>query len=208
MKRRIAIVALLVAAALVYSFREPLKEAAYAMLTRNMFVAADQDDFDPGPAIGSRFPGVQALYQGDPIQLLEPFAGPSGTVLIASRSFDWCPYCMRQMIQLEEYQSEFEAAGIGMVAISYDTPTQQQAFAERFEISIPLLSDIEARSFKTLGILNRDYRPGDPQYGIPHPGIIVINPGGEVVGKLFLEAYSSRVDSAAVLAFARRTLQQ
>ena len=75
-------------------------------------------------------------------------------------------------------------------------------------LSVSLLSDIEARSFKTLGILNREFQPGDPQYGIPHPGIIVINPGGEVVGKLFLEAYSSRVDSAAVLAFARSSLQQ
>jgi peroxiredoxin len=115
---------------------------------------------------------------------------------------------MRQMIQLQAYQGEFEAAGIGMVAMTYDTPDQQQAFAAKFDISIPLLSDIEARSFKTLGILNREYQPGDPQYGIPHPGIIVINPGGEVVGKLFLEAYSSRVDSAAVLAFASSKLQQ
>ena len=43
-------------------------------------------------------------------------------------------------------------------------------------------------------------------YGIPYPGMIVINPVGEVVGKLFLEAYSSRVDSAAALAFARKAL--
>jgi hypothetical protein len=34
----------------------------------------------------------------------------------------------------------------------------------------------------------------------------VINPEGEVVGKLFLEAYSMRVDSAAALAFAKKTL--
>ncbi len=208
MKKTIAIIALFLALALVYLFSEPLKEAAYALLTRDMFVAADQDDFDPGPAIGSRFPGVQALYQGRKIQLLEPFAGPGGTVFIASRSIEWCPYCMRQMVQLQAYQGEFEAAGIGMVAMTYDTPAQQQAFAAKYDISIALLSDIEARSFKTLGILNREFQPGDPQYGIPHPGIIVINPGGEVVGKLFLEAYSSRVDSAAVLAFARSSLQQ
>ena len=43
---------LLVAAVLVYLFREPVREAAVAKLTANMFVAADNDNFDPGPALG------------------------------------------------------------------------------------------------------------------------------------------------------------
>lgn len=69
-----------------------------------------------------------------------------------------------------------------------------------------MLSDINALSFKTLGILNTNYAPGDSRYGIPHPGIIVIDSNSRVVGKLFLEAYSSRVDSVAALAFAKTAL--
>ena len=42
--------------------------------------------------------------------------------VVASRSFDWCPYCMRQIIQLQEEKAGFDAAGIGMVAITYDDP--------------------------------------------------------------------------------------
>jgi peroxiredoxin len=94
-----------------------------------------------------------------------------------------------------------------MVAITYDDPQLQQLFTDKFAITIPVLSDIDALSFKTLGILNEKYRERDPQYGIPHPGMIVINPQGVVVGKLFLEAYSSRVDSAAALAFAIEALE-
>jgi peroxiredoxin len=82
----------------------------------------------------------------------------------------------------------------------------QQAFIDKFDITIPMLSDEDALSFKTLGILNEDYAPGDSQYGIPHPGMIVIDINGRVVGKQFLEAYSSRVDSAAALAFAKASL--
>lgn len=37
--------------------------------------------------------------------------------------------------------------------------------------------------------------------------MIVIDPDGNIVGKLFLEAYSSRVDSAAALAFAKTALK-
>tara|TARA_R110002110_G_scaffold415561_1_gene650770 strand:+ start:72741 stop:73388 length:648 start_codon:yes stop_codon:yes gene_type:complete len=198
---------LVAGAVLLYLFREPLKEMAYARLTQDMFVPADTDDFDPGPAIGSRFPGVRALYNGREIALLQPFAGRNGTALVASRSLDWCPYCMRQMIQLQQNKAAFDAAGIGLVGITYDTPAQQQAFADKHGITIPLLADIDALTFKTLGILNESYQPGDPQYGIPHPGMIVIDATGTVVGKLFLEAYSARVDSAASLQAARQMLQ-
>ena len=202
----IGLCALLAAAALLYLFREPVKQALYARITADMFVAGDSDAFDPGPALGSQFPGLRASYQGREVTLLDEFAGKNGTVFIASRSLDWCPYCMRQMIQLQDNAAAFAAAGIGLVAITYDEPGLQQAFIDKFGITIPVLSDSNALSFKTLGILNEDYQRGDSRYGIPHPGMIVVNPDGEVVGKLFLEAYSSRVDSRAALAFAKEVL--
>lgn len=192
--------------ALLYLFREPAREAAYERLTQNMFVAADTDAFDPGPALGSKFPGLRARYKGRDITLISEFAGINGTVVIASRSLDWCPFCMRQMIQLQEHKAGFDAAGIGMLGITYDDPALQQAFIDKFGITIPILSDVDALSFKTLGILHEKYQPGDRQYGIPHPGMIIVDRNGNVVGKLFIEAYSSRVDSAAALAYASEAL--
>jgi peroxiredoxin len=208
MKKNGLIIAAVIVALLAvgYLYRASLQEAAVAKLTEDMFVAQDADNFDPGPALGSRFPGLRATYQGRDITLVEEFAGETGTAFIASRSLDWCPYCMRQMVQLQEHSAAYEAAGIGMVAITYDDPQLQQVFIDKFGITIPVLSDIDALSFKTLGILNEQYQEGDAKYGIPHPGMIVIDPQGVVVGKLFLEAYSSRVDSAAALAFAKEAL--
>ena len=208
MRRALVIAAAVLVGAgiLAWLVREPLKQAAYDRLTADMFVPADRDDFDPGPAVGSDFPGLRAIHGGREITLIGEFAGPNGTVLVASRSLDWCPYCMRQMVQLQAHKADFDAAGIGLVAITYDPPGEQQAFIDRFAITIPLLSDRNALSFRTLGILNEQYRPGDVQYGIPHPGMIVIDRDGKVAGKLFLEAYSQRVDSAAALAFAREAL--
>ena len=60
MKNALQILAilLLLTAAIVYLFREPIKEMAFARLTQDMFVSGDNDAFDPGPAIGSRFPGL------------------------------------------------------------------------------------------------------------------------------------------------------
>ncbi len=207
--QRILIVAfavLLGAILLLYMFRDPIRESAYDTLTRDMFVDTDTDTFDPGPAVGSHFPGVDAVYEGRRLRLIEDLAGPNGTVLVASRSLDWCPFCMRQAIQLQANKDAFDEAGIGLVIITYDAPGLQQGFADKHAVTIPLLSDLDAMTFKTLGILNEQYVPGDHRYGIPHPGSIVIDRNGVVVGKLFLESYSTRVDAAATLAFAREVL--
>jgi len=198
--------ALTLVASGLYSLRAPLRDLVVERLTADMFVSAEQPQRALGPAIGSHFPGLRALHDGREITLLDSFAGLRGTVLVASRSLVWCPYCMAEMRQLQEHRADFDAAGIGLMAITYDSPAEQAAFASQHGITIPLLSDLEALSFKTLGILHEDYRPGDEHYGIPHPGMIVVAPDGTVAGKLFLEGYSTRVEAAAALAYAEEVL--
>lgn len=113
---------------------------------------------------------------------------------------------MKQLVQLQENLDSFTDQGIAVVAITYDAPELQQAFVDKYNIAYPLFSDIEASSVKTLKILNEEYQPGDRSYGIPHPGIYVLNSDMEIVGKLFVEAYSSRVDAEGVLKFAMEVL--
>ncbi|MEM8563874.1 MAG: redoxin domain-containing protein [Pseudomonadota bacterium] len=189
-----------------YVYREQLTSAAMAKLTEDMFVMEDSDSFDPGPAVGSRFPGLRALHRGKQITLLDDFAGDNGTLLIASRSIEWCPYCIRQLLQLQNHLEDFEDAGIGLLAITYDRPGVQEAFSAEFGITIPLASDINALSFKTLGILNPDYGPDEIEYGIPYPGMIVVDPQGIVAGKLFLESYDTRIHAGAALNYAKQAL--
>jgi peroxiredoxin len=109
-------------------------------------------------------------------------------------------------VQLQDQAQSFEAAGIAIVAITYDAPDLQRKFIERFSITYPLLSDVAAGSMTSLGILNTEYEPGDSAYGVPHPGIFVLDRDLNVVGKLFVDGYERRVDAAAVLAFARGLL--
>ena len=58
-------------------------------LTDDMFVTADNDSFNPGLAIGQRFPQISALHDGNEIQSVEQFVGDKGMVFIANRSADW-----------------------------------------------------------------------------------------------------------------------
>jgi hypothetical protein len=55
----------------------------------DMFLENDADTFDPGLPIGTRFPAIRALYQGEEITDIDQFIGDKGAVFIANRSVDW-----------------------------------------------------------------------------------------------------------------------
>lgn len=89
---KVLMIVLGVALALVfggYVFREPLMNAIVERMTADMFVAADNDDYDPGVATGERFPAIRALHDGNEITDIGRFMGTHGAVLIANRSVDW-----------------------------------------------------------------------------------------------------------------------
>jgi hypothetical protein len=70
-----------------------------------------------------------------------------------------------------------------------------------------IASALPAMSFRKLGTLNEDDRPAESEYGLPHPGMIIINRENVVVGKLFVEVPTLRIDSAEALVYAKRALK-
>jgi peroxiredoxin len=109
-------------------------------------------------------------------------------------------------VQLQEHLENFHNAGLGVVAMTYDAPAVLNEFRARAGIDYPLLADIEAESVKALGILNENYAPGDSAYGIPHPGIFVLDTDGIIRAKVFIEGYDTRLHADSVLELARQTL--
>ena len=111
-------------------------------------------------------------------------------------------------MQLQSELHNYQQAGIGVLALTYDSPELQQAFVRHYGITYPLASDIAATSMRQLGVLNADYKPGDDSYGIPYPGVFVVSRDGRIAGKVFLKGYSTRVHAAGVLAYARTVLNR
>lgn len=198
--------AILLLLAIGFLFREPLREQLEANITEDMFLPADTDSYDPGIAVGQRFPDIRAVGASGPLTDSAELMGDRGLVFVAVRSADWCPYCRKQLVQLQQQREAFAAAGIGLVALTYDSPELLAQFAAKYGISYPLLADVDTASVRALGILNEEYQPGDFAYGIPHPGVFIIAPDRRIVGKVFVQAYQQRVSAEAVLALARELL--
>ena len=198
---KIALIVILGVVALAFLFREPLAELAKSRVTSDMFVQQDNDEFNPGIAVGEPFPAIKAISTQGPIEDISALLGTEGAVIVLIRSVDWWPFCQRQLVQLQQDRALFTEAGLNIISISYDSPALQAAFAKDYGITFALLSDVEAQTVKALGILNQDYSPGDGAYGIPYPGIYVVDRNKMIRGKIFLESYNKRLDAKAVFEF-------
>lgn len=189
-----------------YLFRDSIAVYAKEKLTANMFIPEDRDQFNPGIGIGEKFPAIRAWYRQTEKLDLQEFMGSQGLIVFMNRSVDWWPYCQKQLVKLQEHQAEFEQTGLKVIAITYDAPQKQQPFIDRFAIQFPLLSDIEATTVKNLGILNEDYAEGHSAYGIPYPGIFILDTDKKIVGKVFIAGYKQRLESSAILKYAKKVL--
>ena len=207
MKKTIVAVIAVVAVAIAASNSKFLKRYYKIYFgTDDMFISADTDTFDKGPEVGSQMPAIRGLYNNEEVTDLNQLAGAKGTIFVVNRSLEWCPFCMRQSIELQNMKQAFDDEGIAIVMMTYDMPELQEAFVNRHSIEYPVLSDVNAESFANLGVLREEYGPDDGNYGLPYPGMIVVDTDGIIKGKLFIESYSYRVDTTAVLTFAMQHL--
>jgi hypothetical protein len=103
-------------------------------------------------------------------------------------------------VELEQHLAAIRGQGLGVAAISYDSVGALKNFAERQHITYPLLSDPDSQVIRAYDILNDTTKPGTPTYGIPYPGVYVLDAQGRVVSKYFEDDYKDRVSAADILA--------
>ncbi len=80
---------IVIAAIGIYVFRAPLFHSLEGLITADMFVPGDADEFDPGLPLHAGFPAIRALYRGQEITGIDQFIRDKGAIFIANRSVDW-----------------------------------------------------------------------------------------------------------------------
>jgi hypothetical protein len=94
---------------------------------------------------------------------------------------------------------EFEAQGLGVAAITYDKPEALRHFAERAGLRFPLLADEGSKVIRAFGILNDTVPADNFAYGIPYPGVYVVDASGVVKSKYFEDRYQERFTAGSIL---------
>ena len=158
----------------------------------------------PQLPVGSALPAISAQDQTGTVRSLQEISGEKGLVLVLSRSFDWCPYCIAQLQRLVAAAPEFQAMGINVASMTYDPVDTLAAAAEEHGVEFPLLFDENVKHVNAMGLRNMQYEPGQRAYGIPYPGIFLIDAQGVIRAKFAEEDYKLRPEFSLVMEEAKK----
>jgi peroxiredoxin len=135
---------------------------------------------DTGLQPGVKIPTFILKDQDGNPQTLQSLSGPNGLLILFNRSADWCPFCKSQLIDLETARHNFEAKGIHIASITYDSPQILKAFATRRNIHFSMLSDPDSATIDAFGVRNHEAEATGLKAGIAVPNYFLIAPDGTI----------------------------
>jgi len=163
------------------------------LITNNAFA---NTSINVGPTLGKQAPDISVVNTQEQAVNIKQLSSEQGLIILFFRSADWCPFCKKHLIELNEHAEQFAKLGYGLAAISYDNTDILKTFTDQKNISYPLLSDQNVQTMLAYGIVNSEYALGSDHYGIPYPGVVVIDNTGKVTHKHFFKGYKKRVKFA------------
>lgn len=138
-----------------------------------------------------------------------------GPVVLSFYRGQWCPYCNLELRALQAIQSDIEALGGTLVAVSPQTPDNSLSTAEKNELTYEVLSDVGnvvARDYGLVFQLPENLRPiysgfgidvpahnGDDTFELPIAATYVIGADGTVAHAFVNADYTQRLEPSEIL---------
>lgn len=161
---------------------------------------AQAEDDIPGPAVGEAFPHtLEALDQNGDGQSLAGLYGDKGAAVFFVRSADWCPFCKRQLADINSRLEEFDALGLSVISVSVDEVPLIKQFYDDQSIGYAMLADPNGDINESLGIRDTQYPVGSAQFGVPRPTAYIIDRSGTVRARYMEPTFRTRPDLDVVL---------
>lgn len=155
----------------------------------------------PGPKVGATFGhDLRLSDHAGTERSLATLYGQQGSIVFFVRSADWCPFCKRQLVDVNARLDEFLRRGYSVISVSVDTPAEIAAFRAVAGIRYTMLADPTGAVAAALDIRDEQYPVGSNAFGVPHPMIFVLDRDGTVVAKFAERGYRSRPNLDLVIA--------
>jgi AhpC/TSA family/Thiol:disulfide interchange protein DsbD, N-terminal len=100
-------------------------------------------------------------------------------------------------VQLQNEKQRFEAQGLRLAAISYDSPAILKTFAERHKIDFSLLADPNSEIIRSFNVLNAEAK--GITKGMAYPGFFYMDESGVIREKYFEAKYTNRFTANNVI---------
>jgi len=165
-------------------------------------------------SVGSLAPDFKAVaFSGEKLQLSK-ITKEKNVVLMFYRG-QWCPYCNKQMSELQDSLSFIENRNAVVIAITPEKPSEIDETIKKTNVSFDIiydkghkimdlykvtfqLSKAQRLAFKAWGIdINK--ASGNDDYALPVPATYVIHNDGSIKASFFNENYKQRMTVADIL---------
>ena len=122
--------------------------------------------------VGDKAPDFSATAQDGSTIRLGGYLGPK-TLVLFFYPMDNSPICTKEACSFRDSYEQFVEAGAEVIGISSDSPDSHQAFAQRYQLSFPLISDKDGLLRKLFGVSPMlGLLPGRATYIIDKEGIV------------------------------------
>ena len=130
-------------------------------LTNNVFA---NTSIDVGPTIGKKVPRISVLNPLKQQVNVKQLSSDKVLIILIFRLADWCSFCKKYLIELNNHTDKFITLGYFLAAISYDNTDVLKTFTEQKSISYPLLSDQKVQTILAYDIVNAKYGADSQHY--------------------------------------------
>ncbi|KAJ5910488.1 hypothetical protein N7504_005131 [Penicillium tannophilum] len=179
-------------------------------------VANFKSTYDSAKAIqpGTTFPKFQLSDATGQKVTLDDLLG-KGAILVSFYRGEWCPFCNLELRALQSHLDEFHKKGVTLVAISPELPDQSLSTSEKLSLKFPVLSDVDNKLAKQLGLLfpqpkamqtvfdtfgvDWKQRYGNDDLEVPVPATFLVDKKGIVRNSFVNPEYQHRLDPETAL---------
>ena len=135
--------------------------------------------------IGTYAPSFELFNQDSELVSLDHYKGKNLVVYFFPKAFT--PGWVKQACGFRDEYEDFSKYNIEIVGISYDTKEKQKEFSKRYNLTFPLLSDVDAKVSKQYGV---------DTYFFPKRVTFLINKDGvvfDIIKNVSLEDYGLKI---------------
>jgi peroxiredoxin len=156
-------------------------------------------DQRPSVAVGSSAPNFTAL-DADGLDFRLADLRGSHVLLKFYRGY-WCPYCVAELTQLNNFAKDFAALGVEIVAVSSDRVDELREFKLKHVWDIKLVADPALAAHRLYNVQSRNFAPKrGPFRDLAIPTTMLIDKYGRVLWIQQSTDFRERPQASAVLA--------
>ncbi len=108
---------------------------------------------------------------------------------------DDTPGCTKEACSFQDHRTELAKAGAVVLGVSRDSVSSHQRFAGKFQLSFPLLSDLDAAVCKAYGVYKQKSMYGRTYWGIERTTFLIAPDGriARIFPKVSVDGHTDKV---------------